>query len=85
MSIILLVGNDPSLLPSLQCVTYHSPLEVKHVGTAEEAISFIKDHQPEIVLLENDLPDRSGLDFYDELIEIDAQLPVIIFASEASS
>lgn len=85
MSLILLVGNDPSLLPALQCVTCNSPFEVQAVGTANEALSFIEKHQPKIVLLENDLPDRSGLDFLDELIKLDAQLPVIMFASEVSS
>ena len=58
---ILLVEDDPTDMKLLSAVLSLSGHEVLGKGSAEQALQGIKDHQPEVILLDLKLPGMDGL------------------------
>ena len=78
MAHLLLIDDDPDLIPQQVQQTFPAPghrVEVATTGT--EGLARVRTGSPDVVLLDLRLPDRSGLDVYQGIREIDARIPVI--------
>ena len=63
---ILIVDDDPSIVAGLEALL-SDEWEVRTAGTAREARAAFDDFSPDVVLLDMELPDASGLDLLNEL------------------
>ena len=59
--------------------------EVDIAYSGREALEAIASARPDAVILDALLPDGSGLEFYRKIIEIDANLPVIVMGASSDS
>jgi len=84
MPSILVVDDDRTILLLAQRTL--SPIaDVVTALSAEAGIAAVRAGQFDVVLLDIQLPDRSGLAAYCEIREIDSKLPVIFMTVEAAS
>ncbi len=84
-AVLLVVDDDRAVRHSLRRIFEDSSVEVLTASTAEEGLKMAADRQPDVVLLDIMLPDRSGLDTFTELHERDAQVPVIFITAGEKS
>ena len=78
MAHLLLIDDDPDLI--LEQVLQAFPAPEHHVGTAgtgAAGIEYLRATPPDVILLDLRLPDRSGLDVFQQIRAIDARIPVI--------
>jgi DNA-binding NtrC family response regulator len=82
---ILVVDDDRMVRQLVVHCFGGSPIEVLEAATAEEGLSEIARHQPDVVLLDVVLPDGSGLDALEQIHRLDSRLPVIFITILDSS
>ena len=77
MAHLLLIDDDPALIPE-QVQAFHAPrYRVVVAGTGAEGLQHIRAEQPDVILLDLRLPDQSGLEIYQQIRQIEARIPVI--------
>ena len=83
MAHVLLVDDESVFLP--EQVRQALPQHTVTVATSgHEGLASIRSERPDVVLLDLGLPDRSGLEVYEDIRAVDARLPVI-FVTMAKS
>src|SRR5262245_3075687 len=83
MAHVLLVDDEPVFIP--EQVRQALPEHTLTVATSgHEGLASIRSGRPDVVLLDLGLPDRSGLEVYEDIRAVDARLPVI-FVTMAKS
>jgi two-component system nitrogen regulation response regulator GlnG len=78
MGRLLLVDDDPVMI--LDQVTHAlgpQGIRIDVAHTAEEGLRQIEANLPDVILLDLHLPDRSGLEVYQRIRQIDGRIPVI--------
>src|SRR5262245_9820693 len=76
MGNVLLVDDEAVFLPEQvrQALPEH---RVTVATSGREGLAAIRASRPDVVLLDLGLPDRSGLEIYEDIRAVDARLPVI--------
>lgn len=80
---ILIVDDDPSIR-ELIALALGRAHEVKHAGTAAEALGFLRHHPAAAVVLDHRLPDRTGLEMLADIRSLQPGLPVILVTGYGS-
>lgn len=81
MSRVLVIDDEPNVLYSLECALRSQDLEVDGVTTGRQGLAKVRETPPDVVLLDVRLPDASGLNVFDEIRQLDAQVPVIMMTA----
>ena len=76
MQKLLVIDDEPNLLYSLDKCLRSASLQVHTCCTAREGLREVAEWQPDVVILDVCLPDASGLDVYDQIHELQPDLPV---------
>ena len=79
--VLMVVDDEPAIVAMFQHIFLDSEISVIAAGTAASALEQIKANRPDAVMLDIVLPDADGLDVFDSIRQIDAQLPVVIMTS----
>ncbi len=77
MAHVLLIDDDPDLIAEQVRHAFPPPHRVEVARTGAAGLARVRERQPDVVLLDLGLPDRPGLDVFDEVREIDARIPVV--------
>src|SRR5262245_33644226 len=77
MASLLLIDDDPALVPEQVRQAFPAPPRVEVAGTGAEGLARVRAAPPDVILLDLRLPDQSGLEVYQQIRRIDARLPVI--------
>ena len=85
MSKLLSIDDDRSVFHLVRTACEGNGIEVHTAGTAEEGISKIAELKPDVVLLDIMLPDKSGLEAYASIRQLDGRLPVIFLTASGAS
>jgi two-component system nitrogen regulation response regulator GlnG len=78
MGRLLLIDDDPAMI--LDQITHAldpQGISVEVARTAEDGLQQVVDQPPEVILLDVHLPDRSGLEVYQQIRQIDGRIPVV--------
>jgi DNA-binding NtrC family response regulator len=79
---LLLIDDDPRIVPEQVLHTFHSPeYKVDVVESGKDGVDAVRRNRPDVVLLDVRLPDQSGLDVYQSIRDIDARIPVIFITT----
>ncbi len=85
MATVLVVDDDRTVLKLVQRALGDMDLAVLTANTAAAGLSAVREHRPDVLLLDINLPDLSGLQLVEQVLAIDAKLPVVyITVSDAS-
>lgn len=60
---VLLIEDEGEMCLLLNVILNNKNLRIMHVKTLGEAALFLQKHQPDLILLDNRLPDGYGFDF----------------------
>ena len=79
--VLMVVDDEPAIVAMFQHIFLDSEISVVAAETAASALEQIKANRPDAVMLDVILPDGDGLDVFESIRQIDAQLPVVIMTS----
>lgn len=60
---VLIVEDEGDMCLLLNIILTDEDLQIDHVKSLSSAAAYLKTHQPDIILLDNKLPDGFGVDF----------------------
>ncbi len=79
---VFLVDDDELVVSMLSRVLKSSGYEVRTATSADHIVEKIRTWSPAVVLLDNRLPERSGVDILRELIEQEAPTQVVMLTAD---
>jgi two-component system nitrogen regulation response regulator GlnG len=85
MPTLLVVDDEQSVRYSFKQVLGGDGVEVLTAATAAEGLRQLHEHRPDVVVLDLQLPDRSGLEVYDEIRTTDPRRPVIFITAHGTT
>ncbi len=85
MSTLLIVDDEQSIRYSFRRAFEGEGVVVLTARTAAEGLEQVKTHQPDVVVLDLQLPDRSGLELFHDLHELDPKRPVIFITAHGTT
>jgi two-component system response regulator DesR len=84
----VVLAEDQEMVLSAFASLLELETDVEVVATAangEDALEAVRDHQPDVLLTDIEMPGLSGLDLARKLADEDSQVPVVIFTTFARS
>jgi two-component system nitrogen regulation response regulator GlnG len=84
-AVLLVVDDDRAVRHTLRRVFEGNEVEVVTAATAEEGLLAARQRRPDVVLLDIMLPDRSGLETFGQIQELDPKVPVIFITAGEKS
>jgi len=82
---LLVIDDEPGVRYSLGRVFAAGEVEVVSTGTAREGMEALDQVRPDVILLDLQLPDRNGLDVFDEIQRRDPRRPVIFITAHGTT
>lgn len=82
---ILIVEDEGDICLILNLMLKKNDVEIEHVNTLAKAATFLKEQKPQIIIIDNQLPDGLGID-YIKKIKIDyPALKIIMITGNAAN
>jgi two-component system nitrogen regulation response regulator GlnG len=85
MPILLVIDDEPSILYFFRQAFSEPDVTLITAGTAAEGIEKITRDRPDVVILDINLPDSSGLDAFCRIQQIDPKIPVIFITGHGTT
>ena len=85
MASLLVIDDDRTVLLLLKKAFADSDLEIHCASDAESGMAALREHKPDVLLLDILLPEVSGMDLAREIRAIDIRLPVIFITATNDS
>jgi two-component system nitrogen regulation response regulator GlnG len=82
---LLVVDDEPSILAAFRRAFRDAPLKVLTAETAADAMALAKEHHPNVIILDIQLPEMTGLELLQKLHELDARSPVIFITGKSTT
>ena len=73
----IVVDDEPSILHAFRRVFSDTDITVLAAENASYGSQLAREQEPDVVILDVNLPDMSGLDLFDRIRAIDSKIPVI--------
>jgi two-component system nitrogen regulation response regulator GlnG len=85
MPFLLAIDDDPAILHSFKYIFRNTDLTLLTAATGREALDMVAQRPPDVVILDLNLPDMSGMDTFHRLRQIDARIPVIFITGHGTT
>jgi two-component system nitrogen regulation response regulator GlnG len=85
MSKLLVIDDEESVRYSFRRVFESEGVQVLTAGTAAEGLEQVSEQRPDVVVLDLQLPDRSGLEVFQEIKALDPRRPVIFITAHGTT
>src|SRR5918911_394920 len=85
MATLLVIDDEESVRYSFRYVFEEEGLRVVTAGTAAEGLRQVDAQNPDVVLLDLQLPDRNGLDVFRDIHARDPKRPVIFITAHGTT
>jgi DNA-binding response OmpR family regulator len=82
MAHVLIIEDNPDFVDFVQVVLDLNGYDVAHTGSLHAGIRLSNEMPPDLVLLDLDLPDGNGLDFFDQVA---ADMPVLVMTASTDA
>ncbi len=77
---IVIIDDIPDIL--LEKILKDKGFEVNSYQSAEEALNMLQSNIPDLILLDLNLPAKSGFEILKEIIKLDLNIPIIILSAK---
>jgi two-component system nitrogen regulation response regulator GlnG len=85
MATLLVIDDEQSVRYSFRRVFEGDGVEVLTARTGAEGLDLLRQHSPDVVVLDLQLPDRSGLDVFQDIRALDPKRPVIFITAHGTT
>ncbi len=85
MPTLLVIDDEPSVRYSFRRVFEGGDVQVLTAATAAEGLEQLRAHGPDVVVLDLQLPDRSGLEVFHEIHPLDPKRPVVFITAHGTT
>src|ERR1700677_329004 len=85
MTKLLVVDDEPLICQSFQWVFTSGDVEVVTAGTVADGWRQVEEQRPDVIVLDLQLPDGSGLDLFDQIRTADPKRPVIFLTARGTT
>jgi two-component system nitrogen regulation response regulator GlnG len=85
MPTLLVIDDEDSVRYSFRRVFEGDDVRVLTARTAAEGLAAVREHNPDVVVLDLQLPDRSGLDVFPDLQALDPKRPVLFITAHGTT
>jgi two-component system nitrogen regulation response regulator GlnG len=85
MSTLLVIDDEESVRYSFRRVFESDGVQVLTARTAAEGLGQVRERRPDVVVLDIQLPDRSGLEVFQDIKALDPRRPVIFITAHGTS
>jgi nitrogen regulation protein NR(I) len=85
MGKLLIVDDEPGVLYSFRRVFGSEEVEVSTASTVREGVQQFVEFRPDVVVLDLQLPDGSGLDVFEEIHRAAPKMPVIFITAHGTT
>jgi two-component system nitrogen regulation response regulator GlnG len=85
MPSLLVIDDERSVCYSFRRVFAGEGVEVLTAGTAAEGLRLLREHDPDVVVLDLQLPDRPGLDVFAEIHADSPKRPVVFITAHGTT
>lgn len=85
MATLLVIDDEESLLYAFRQVFASDRLQVLTAPTCAEGLKQARLHDPDVIVLDLQLPDGSGLDVFQKIQGLDAKKPVIFVTAHGTA
>ncbi|WP_020475385.1 sigma-54-dependent transcriptional regulator [Zavarzinella formosa] len=85
MAKLLIIDDEPNVLYSLQAGLESEELSVVTARTGKQGLALLKTQSPDVVIVDVQLPDQSGLELLAEIKRHDQKMPVIVVTAFAAT
>src|SRR5947209_20505543 len=82
MPTLLVIDDDPLICHLFRKTFQEADVTLLLAGSAGEGLEQVSGHRPDVVILDINLPDVSGLEAFRQLRQLDARVPVIFITSD---
>jgi DNA-binding NtrC family response regulator len=82
---LLIVDDEPSIQLAFRRAFREPDLQVITASSAAEGLDLVRLHQPDVIILDVHLPDKTGLDTLRQLRELDARSPVVFITGKSTT
>jgi two-component system nitrogen regulation response regulator GlnG len=84
MPTLLVVDDEPSILHFFRRAFSEPEVTLRTAASASEGLEAVTSEHPDVVILDIDLPDMSGLEAFRRIHEIDPKIPVIFITGHGT-
>lgn len=81
---LLVIDDEPSILHAFRRAFDDPQLELLTAETAAAGEHIVREDRPDVVVLDLNLPDRSGLECFETIKDIDRRIPVIFITGHGT-
>src|SRR5262249_48030673 len=85
MPLLLVVDDEPAILVAFRRAFRQSGLEVVTAEAAADGLALFEQRRPDVVVLDVQLPDQSGLEMFRHIRSRDARTPVIFITGKTTT
>jgi len=85
MPILLVVDDEASILHAFGRVFEKTKITLLTANTASKGIAMVMQYRPDVVVLDVNLPDQSGLEAFHRIKEIDARIPIVFITGHGTT
>jgi two-component system nitrogen regulation response regulator GlnG len=85
MPVLLIVDDEPSILQAFRRAFREPEVTLLTASSAAEGIELVAQAQPDVVILDINLPDMPGLKAFRRIREMDARIPVIFVTGHGTT
>jgi two-component system nitrogen regulation response regulator GlnG len=85
MSSLLVVDDEPAILHAFRRAFRRDDVEVLTASSGKEGLELVVKHRPDVVVLDINLSDASGLEVFQRIHEHDARIPVIFITGHGTT
>jgi len=78
---VLLIEHDPKMVTLVRNILTDDGYDVVGVTVADDALGQLDDLDPDVIVLDEVMPESEGLDVADEIRERREEQPIVIFSS----
>ncbi len=85
MPTLLVIDDEPGVCYSIRRVFSGAGVEVVTASTASAGLEALKKHKADAIVLDLQLPDRSGLDLFADLRALDPRRPIVFITAHGTT
>jgi two-component system nitrogen regulation response regulator GlnG len=85
MPTLLVIDDEPAILHFFRRAFHEPEVTVLTAGSASEGLDKVAQHRPDVVILDIQLPDQSGLETFEHIRQLDPKIPVIFITGHGTT